>query len=270
MLATCWRPLLNLTDAALGDLSDGFSHLDFDSPVPGPQGLRPDGNADQRPAFSAARSVRLGPGFISPPANQCLSALKKPACSTYRVDPYLTSMDQALTVALSVPGLLGGTDTGPKTYLILIENEDELRPTGGFVTAVGKAVVWNGQLINLSIEDSYAVDDINKAYPAAPWQMQSFMNIPIMVFRDTSWFTDYPTAVRWAEYLYAYTNDNSVNGVIAIDQHVLETLLSVTGPVYVSQIATTVTADNLRTVMRAQKVPPPPISVTQTGTASNS
>ncbi|MFH1184036.1 MAG: DUF4012 domain-containing protein, partial [Chloroflexota bacterium] len=175
-----------------------------------------------------------------------------------RLDPYLTSLDGGLALALSVPGLLGATDTGPKTYLILVQNEDELRPTGGFITAVGKAVVRNGEIMDLTIQDSYEVDDINKAYPAAPWQMQSFMNIPIMVFRDASWFTDYPTAVRWAEYLYAYTNSYSVDGVIAIDQHVLEKVLSVTGPVYVGEIAATVTADNMRTVMRAQKVPPPP------------
>src|SRR5713226_6254718 len=26
---------------------------------------------------------------------------------------------------------------GPKTYLILVQNEDELRPTGGYITAAG-------------------------------------------------------------------------------------------------------------------------------------
>lgn len=173
-----------------------------------------------------------------------------------RADTYLDSMDEALSLALSVPRMLGASNEGPKTYLILIQNEDELRPTGGFITAVGKLVVWNGELINWDIADSYAVDDINKAYPAAPWQMQSFMNIPIMTFRDSSWFTDYPTAVQWAEYLYAYTNSYSVNGMIAIDQHVLKTLLSVTGPVRVNEIDGTVTPENVEEVMRAQKVPP--------------
>ena len=175
-----------------------------------------------------------------------------------RLDPSMSTLDESLLMALAVPGLLGGTESGPKTYLILVENEDELRPTGGLISAVGKAVVWNGQLINLSIADSYSVDDINKAYPAAPWQLQQFMNLPIMTFHDTSWFTDYPTAVRWAEYLYAYTNSYSVDGVIAIDQNFMASLLAVTGPVYVPEIQETVTVENLRAVMRAQKIPPPP------------
>ncbi len=171
-------------------------------------------------------------------------------------DRYLGALDQGLSLALSLPRLLGGSGEGPKTYLVLIQNEDELRPTGGFITAVGKLVVWKGQLISWDVADSYSVDDIDKAYPRAPWQMQSFMNIPIMTFRDSNWFPDYPTAVQWAEYLYAYTNSYSVNGVIAIDQHVLKTLLAVTGPVYVNDIGATINSDNVVEVMRAQKVPP--------------
>ncbi len=173
-----------------------------------------------------------------------------------RVDPYLPTFTQSLSLALSVPDLLGGTATGPKTYLILVQNEDELRATGGFITAVGKVVVRNGGLMDLKFEDSYAVDDMQKPYPAAPWQMQSFMNIPVMVFRDANWFVNYPTAAEAAEYLYAYTNDYSVDGVIAIDQHVLETILSVTGPVNVGGLDTTVTANNVQTLMRTQKIPP--------------
>ncbi len=112
-----------------------------------------------------------------------------------RADGYSASLDQALSVALALPRLLGGSNEGPKTYLILVQNEDELRATGGFITAVGKVVVWNGKLISWDIADSYSVDDPSKAYPPAPWQMQSFMNIPILTFRDVNWSPDYPTAV---------------------------------------------------------------------------
>ena len=173
-----------------------------------------------------------------------------------RADGYLRTLDEGLSLAVALPRLLGASSEGPKTYLILVQNEDELRPTGGFITAVGKLVVWNGELISWDIVDSYTVDDINKAYPPAPWQMRSFMNIPIMTFRDANWFADYPTTVKWAEYLYAYSNAYSVNGVVAIDQHVLKSLLAVTGPLEVKGIDTTVSADNVQEVMRTQKVPP--------------
>ncbi len=173
-----------------------------------------------------------------------------------RADGYIRTMGEGLSLAVSLPRLLGGSSEGPKTYLVLIQNEDELRPTGGFITAVGKLVVWNGELISWDIVDSYTIDDMSKAYPPAPWQMRSFMNIPIMTFRDANWFPDYPTTVKWAEYLFAYSNSYSVNGVIAIDQHVLKSLLSVTGPLEVKEINATVSPENVQEVMRTQKVPP--------------
>ena len=82
------------------------------------------------------------------------------AAALRRVDVYLSSFNDGLSLALSLPTLLGGSKEGPKTYLILIQNEDELRPTGGFITAVGKVVVENGKLISWNITDSYSVDDI--------------------------------------------------------------------------------------------------------------
>ncbi len=197
-------------------------------------------------ALTARR--RIVPEELSPKTHDML----------LRADPYLSNLEEALTVALAVPNLLGATNEGPKSYLILIQNEDELRPTGGFITSVGKVVVFKGELISWSVDDSYSVDDADKVYPQAPWQMRSFMNIPVFVFRDANWYTDYPTAATWAEYLYAFTNSSAVDGVIAIDQHVLASILSVTGPVYVSGLDTTVTAENVREVMRARKVPPPP------------
>lgn len=173
-----------------------------------------------------------------------------------RIDVYLSSFNDGLSLASSLPTLFGSGEAGPKTYLILIQNEDELRPTGGFITAVGRVVVVDGRMINWDVSDSYSVDDINRAYPSAPWQLQSFMNVPIMTFHDSNWSPDFPTTVRWARYLYAYKNSTSLNGVIAIDQHVLKTLLSVTGPIYVGEINATVTADNVEQVMRMQKVHP--------------
>ena len=61
-----------------------------------------------------------------------------------KVDPFLLVMqgafpvDDVLRMARLAPRLLGAVENGPQTYLILIQNEDELRPTGGFITAVGQ------------------------------------------------------------------------------------------------------------------------------------
>ncbi len=177
-----------------------------------------------------------------------------------RIDPYLGRLDDGLTLAIALPRLLGASSQGPQTYLVIVQNEDELRATGGFISAVGKFTVLKGKVLGLTFEDSYAFDDWSKAYPASPWQLDEYMNIPILLLRDSNWFTDFPTSVAYIQELYAFTRSNSVDGVIAIDQHLLVMILGVTGPVEVDGASYPITAANVITYMRVAKVPPPGVS----------
>lgn len=171
-------------------------------------------------------------------------------------DKALPWMRDGLVIALEFPRMMGASDEGPKTYLLLAQNEDELRPTGGFISAAGTLLLQDGQIGSLTFQDSGSLDNWTKAYPSAPWQLHQYMNSEVLVLRDTNWFADYPTAVLYAESLYAYQNDHSVDGVIAMDQHVLVQLLSVTGPVNVEGSTEAIDASNVVAYMRAQKVPP--------------
>ena len=180
-----------------------------------------------------------------------------------RLDPLFASiagtfpMDDALTMVRIAPILLGGGKTGPQTYLILMQNEDELRPTGGFLTAVGTAVVKDGKLLSIEIASSDLVDDFSKPYPIPPWQFEKFMNIELLLFRDSNWFTDFPTTVEWAEYFYSYSRAVSADGVIALDMHVIERMLETLGPVRVTSVSFPITSDNVQEYLRSAEESPP-------------
>jgi hypothetical protein len=172
------------------------------------------------------------------------------------LDPILPLLQDGLTAAVEFPRLAGGSDEGPKTYLLLVQNEDELRPTGGFITAAGTLLLQDGKIGSLTFENSGDMDDWTKPYPAAPWQMQQYMNSAVMVFRDTNWFTNYPAAAQYAERLYSYVNDHSVDGVIAFDQQMLVELLAVTGPVKLEGVSYPIDSSNVIQYMRTAKVYP--------------
>ena len=174
-----------------------------------------------------------------------------------KVDPLLSLMQDGLTLGTTIPKLMGGTAEGPKTYLLLIQNEDELRPTGGFISAIGTLVLKDGNVVSLTFEDSYALDDWSKAYPVAPLQLQRYMNIPVLTLRDSNWFSDYRTAVEYAEYLYSLGRSHSADGVIAIDQHMLLLVLEAIGPVDVEGAPYPVSSENVIEYMRSAKIPPP-------------
>ena len=178
---------------------------------------------------------------------------------TQKIDPLFSSlagafpMEEALTLVSLAPRLLGSGPTGPQTYLILMQNEDELRPTGGYLTAAGSVVVRDGKLLSLNIESSELVDDLKQPFPVPPWQFKQFMNIEMFLFRDSNWFTNFPTTASWAEYFYSYSRAASADGVIALDMHVIVRLLEALGPVQVENINFPITSQNVVAYMRLAK-----------------
>jgi hypothetical protein len=164
-------------------------------------------------------------------------------------------MGDGLTIAVEFPRLMGATGEGPKTYLLLVQNEDELRPTGGFITAAGTLLVKDGSIDTLNFQGSEYFDNWDRPYPVAPWQLSQYMNSRVLIFRDANWFTNYPTAALYAEYLYSYTNSHSVDGVIAFDQQMLVEILGVTGPIAVEGVPYLVDVNNVVPYMRSAKNP---------------
>lgn len=173
------------------------------------------------------------------------------------LDRFLPLAQDGLTLGRELPRLLGATQEGPKTYLLLVQNEDELRPTGGFITAAGTLLLQDGRMGSLEFSNSGNADDWTKPYPTAPWQLGEYMNSPVLIFRDANWFTHYPTTAQYAEYLYSLSSNHSVDGVIAFDQQLLVKLLAVTGPLRLADVDVPVDAGNVVSYMRASKTPTP-------------
>jgi hypothetical protein len=171
------------------------------------------------------------------------------------LDRALLLMQDGLALALELPRLAGLTSEGSKTYLLIAQNEDELRPTGGFITAAGTLLVRDGRVVRVSFQNSSEFDNWEWPYPPAPWPLEQYMNSSVLIFRDANWYTNFPTSVEYIEYIYSYTNDHSVDGVIAFNQHLLVEVLRVTGPIKVEGEEGFVDADSVIDFMRAEKTP---------------
>lgn len=209
-----------------------------------PQLLKARGEFDK--ALEARNRIR--PGQLSPRLHGLL---------VDELDPLLGLMGDGLSLSTALPVVLGADGNGPKTYLLLVQNEDELRPTGGFITTVGRLVVQNGKIVSLDFEGvDNEQEDWTRPYPAAPWQLQEYMNADVLILRDSNWFADFPTNALWAEYLYTYNHSHAVDGVIAFDQQFLVMLLRVLGPLEVEGAPYPLVSDNVIGYMRSAKEPP--------------
>ncbi len=152
----------------------------------------------------------------------------------------------------AAPQLLGADR--PRTYLLLFQNEDELRATGGFLGAVGRITIDTGKIVSLTVEDSYAVDDFTTPYPDAPAPMHDYMGIDLWVFRDSNWSPDFPVAARQAIALYTQTRGGTIDGAIALDQQVVEALVDGLGPLTIDG-QTIANAQEMRDYMRQAWAP---------------
>ncbi len=168
-----------------------------------------------------------------------------------RFDEELPFLQEGLLLATVLPELLGAN--GQRTYLLMAQNEDELRATGGFISGAGLIVVENGQVVSVEFTDASKVDDWrNKPYDFPPQPFFEIMGMDIFLFRDVNFWPNFPTTAKAAMDLYSYGQGIPLDGVIAIDQHFLKILLDSAGPLFVPEIERTLTSENVISEMQAQ------------------
>jgi hypothetical protein len=163
----------------------------------------------------------------------------------------LAALRDGLDLADALPGLLGAN--GPVDYLLLAQNPDELRATGGFISAVGILTIDHGGHGAIEMQNSPTVDDIvNQVYPEPPKPLLRYMNSEMWLFRDSNWSPDFPTSAKLARELYALGQRREYANVIAFDPLAVEQLLAAIGPVMVAESPEPISAKNVTAYLRSE------------------
>jgi hypothetical protein len=161
---------------------------------------------------------------------------------------YLPLMHSGIQFAQIAPELMGAD--GPRTYLILAQNDDERRPTGGWITGIGLLTVNQGQIVDMSFKDSAWVDNFEVPHDAPPESMQRALWAEIWLLRDANWSPDFPAAAQVAELILERDQGVTVDGVIAVDQQALTLLVAGLEPLTPEGSEEVITGSNVRTIIR--------------------
>jgi len=131
---------------------------------------------------------------------------------------------------------------GPRKYLFLFQNNQEMRATGGFIGSYGILDISSGRVKKLFVDDIYNPDGQLKArvIPPAPIQKMS----AVWTMHDANWFPDFPTSAEKVSWFYEKTGGPTVDGVIAITPELLRDLLEITGPIEMPEYDLTINAEN--------------------------
>jgi len=131
-----------------------------------------------------------------------------------------------------------------KKYLILFQNNMELRPGGGFIGSYAIATLRNGRLEDLKINDIYDADGQLSVHQEPPYALRRYLGAPHLFMRDSNNDADFIENSRQAKkFLYLETGEK-VDGVIAIDTDFVKSLIELYGPLDIHDFNEEVSGEN--------------------------
>jgi hypothetical protein len=147
---------------------------------------------------------------------------------------------QAVDYSAALLKILGHDN--PRQYLLIFQNNSEIRATGGFIGTYGLLTLDKGVIDDLFIEGVFNADGQlhEKIIPPRPIQKIS----TAWSMHDANWFADFPTSAQKIAWFYEKTGGPTVDGVISLTPTVIERLLRLTGPISMPEYEVVLTSEN--------------------------
>lgn len=162
----------------------------------------------------------------------------------------IATIDEFESFYALVKELLGAD--GTKRYLIIFQNNTEIRPTGGFIGSFAEVKVRDGVIEHLNIPGggSYDLQGTLQENLRAPEPLQ-LLNAR-WEFQDGNWFPDFPTSARQLMQFYEDAGGPSVDGVLAVNATFISKLIGLLGSIEMEDYGRTIDQENF--IFETQKI----------------
>jgi len=158
--------------------------------------------------------------------------------------PLLTQINQQLlTNRAAILDALGHEHQ--RRYLVVFQNNKELRPTGGFMGSMALVDIDRGQIKNIEVPGGGLYDYKGglTQYIAPPEPLQVLQSR--WFFHDSNWFSDFPNAAKKILWFFEASGGSSVDGLITVNFTVLEDLLHNIGEIKLEKDGQVLDASNI-------------------------
>lgn len=129
-----------------------------------------------------------------------------------------------------------------KNILIVMQNNNELRATGGFMGSFAAIKQDAGKMSGLKIGSIYDLDGQIKEKILPPLPIISVNDR--WYLRDSNWFADFPQSVKKITQFYEKSGGETPDMVVAINPEIIVDMLKLTGPVEMPVYNTTLNHEN--------------------------
>ncbi|MDD3939530.1 MAG: DUF4012 domain-containing protein [Patescibacteria group bacterium] len=170
------------------------------------------------------------------------------------LDTAIHLLSQATPLIKLLPAFAGFPSQS--NFLVIMHNNDELRPSGGFIGVFGLLSVLNGEISHLLTYDSYHLDmpAVGKWKMEPPAPIKKYMEVENWYLRDANWSPDWPTSAR--KIIEIYQGESQAvgqvspdfTGVMGITPKFVSDLLALVGPI--SAGGEVYTPDNLQPLLQ--------------------
>lgn len=135
-----------------------------------------------------------------------------------------------------------GLTAGQKNILLLLENNNELRPGGGFLGTYGLIKLSDGSLKTLNVSSIYDLDGQLNEKIMPPFPLLAVNDRWFM--RDSNWFADFPESVKKISAFYEQEGGETPDAVVVITPSFIQSILRLTGPIDLPKYGVSLTAEN--------------------------
>lgn len=125
------------------------------------------------------------------------------------------------------PKILGSPK---RTYLVIFQNDAELRATGGFITGYSLMTVEGGRILSNDFGTGAHVAQTT-SYIKPPDPLGKYLRVPTWHFQDANYSPDFPTTSEELLEMWGLSKLSPVSGVVSINTTTVSKLLGVVGPI---------------------------------------
>ncbi|MBU0668141.1 DUF4012 domain-containing protein [Patescibacteria group bacterium] len=189
---------------------------------------------------SARRNLDMVSAEVLPPTfREKLASAKS---KLEKLDDLLTKTREKIPAFLDLLG-----DRYPHRYLVLLQNDTEARPTGGFIGSYVIADLNDGYITKMDFHDVYELDGQLQEYIEPPADIA--MVAENWRMRDSNYSPDFAISAEKAAWFLQKENGPSVDTVIAINQSFIADLLKLTGPIRLGGLKASLDENNFQLIL---------------------
>ncbi len=142
-----------------------------------------------------------------------------------------------------LPQLLGIDQK--KTYAILLQDNQELRPSGGFLYGVLLLTVDKGLLVDSQLLSTYQLDEKFSGEMIPPVEIEKYLGEKNLYLRDANWDPNFPKSAETIALYLEKTTHRQIDAVFALNLYVLQDIIRAVGPIDVPEYNEVVTDRNI-------------------------